>query len=79
MKLVGFDENLILLKNLFPDRVVISLTECSSVLGVDYRTVKDLTERIVNPLPTVKLTDSDRSKLGVPVALLARWLCKKEI
>ena len=78
MELVGYSENIKMLSELFPGRIVISMTECARVLGVDYRTVKDMTQRVKNPLPLVRLTEGPKSRCGVPVALFARWLCKKE-
>lgn len=78
MDFVGYSENIEMLSKLFPDRIVISMTECARALGVDYRTVKDMTERKKNPLPLVKLTEGSKSRCGVPIALFARWLCKKE-
>lgn len=78
MNVKGYDENLSMLNKLYPDRIVLSLTECGKALGIDYRTVKDLCNRKNNPLPCVRLTEGEKSRLGVPIVFLAQWLCRKE-
>ena len=74
MELVGYKENLSVLRSLFPYRIVISLSECATVLGVDIRLIQDMRLREKDPLPTVCLSKSQKSRYGVSIPMLAYWL-----
>ena len=74
MEPVGYRENLSMLRTLFPDKLVISLNECASVLGVDTRTVRNMSRRVKDPLPTICLSQSKKSRYGVSLPSLARWI-----
>ena len=54
MELVGYDDNLAMLRLLFPDKLLISSKECARVLNLDVRTVFNLKNRVKNPLPLVR-------------------------
>lgn len=73
MELVGYRENLELLRTQFPDRVAISVQECAVTLGVNVKTVYETIRRQTNPLPVVYMG----RKITIPVARLARWMCLK--
>ena len=74
MDLVGFRENYELLRELFPGRATISLPECADALGVNIKTVYESVKTYKkNPIPTQ--TVGGRKKV-VPIAGLARWMCK---
>lgn len=74
MELVGYRENLELLRELFPDRATIDFAECSECLGCDIRTVRAAAQRSHNPLPTVKV---GKKRVLVPIPRLARWMCQR--
>ena len=75
MELIGYDDNLAMLRLLFPDKYVISSKECARVLDLDVRTVFNLKNRVKNPLPLVRLTYTQRSRYGISLPDLARWIC----
>ena len=75
MVLDGYEENLTMLRHLFRGKFVISSRECAKVLGLDVRTLFVLKERVNNPLPLVRLTYSQRSRYGISLPDLARWIC----
>ena len=74
MQSVAYKDILSMLRSLFPDKLVISLNECAAVLGVDYRTVRCMSEREKNPLPVICLKKSQKNRYGVTLPTLARWL-----
>ncbi|MBR2389000.1 MAG: pyocin activator PrtN family protein [Clostridia bacterium] len=74
MEYVAYQQNLKLLRVLFPDKFVISVKECAGVLGVDPRTVRDMAKRVNNRLPLVRLTYSKKSRYGISLSDLARWI-----
>ena len=74
MVLDGYEENLTMLRHLFPDKLVISSKECARILDVDVRTLFRMKERAKNPLPLVRLTYTQRSRYGISLPDLARWV-----
>lgn len=71
MELVGYRENLELLREAFPNQAAISVEDCAKVLNVSKRLVYDSIRAVKNPLPAVRMG----RRVTIPVARLARWMC----
>ena len=71
MELVGYRENLEMLRTEFPGRSAISVDECARTLGVSRGLVYDSMKLSKNPLPYVKVG----RRLTIPIPRLARWMC----
>ena len=72
MVVAGYYEQLELIRDIYPDKITLSVAECAALMGVDIRTVYAMTRRVKDPLPT-KLIGT--KKVVVPIPSLARWLC----
>jgi excisionase family DNA binding protein len=71
MELVGYRENLELLRESFPDQTAISVEECARTLSVSERLVYDSIHAAKNPIPAIKVG----RRIMIPIARLARWMC----
>lgn len=71
MEKAGYREAYEQLRELFPDRVTLSVKETASVMGVSPGTVYSAIRRVQNPLPAKKLGGKC---VIIPIAALARWM-----
>lgn len=70
MKKAGYDENLALIRELYPGRAMLSVKECAEVLGINQKSVYKMGQQAKKPLPIKKFG----GKVLVPVSGLATWM-----
>ena len=70
MEKPGYREALLMLRDLFPGKAVISVKEAATVLNANVCTVYEAVKRKYNPLPSKKLS----GKTVIPIPALASWL-----
>ena len=71
MEKAGYREAYNMLREKFPDKVAIDVSEVAVILGADVKTVYAAIRRRNNALPAKKLC----GKWIVPITELARWMC----
>ena len=72
MEAKDYRETLAMLRELYPDKIVITPAEVASVISCDVRTVYNMIDKLTNPLPAKKFG----KKYVVPITSFASWLCK---
>lgn len=70
MKKTGYDENLALIRELYPGRAMLSVKECAGLLGMSEKSIYEIAKRVKKPLPIKKFG----GKVLVPVSGLATWM-----
>ena len=70
MEKPGYREALLMLRDLFPGKAVISVKEAATVLNANVCNVYEAVKRKYNPLPSKKLS----GKTVIPIPALASWL-----
>lgn len=72
----GYREALELLKELYPGRTTLRVSEAAEALGVHTQTITAAITRRHNPLPAQNISGGGRNKSYViPITALARWQC----
>lgn len=59
------------LQETYPNRGALNYREVAEYLGVCEKTVRNMSARVINPIPTKRIG----RRVIVPLALLAVWLC----
>ena len=74
MEKADFRENLALLREMFPGKVSLTVSEVAGVLGLDIKTVYGAVARRSDPMPCIK---AGQKRILIPLPGLARWMCGK--
>lgn len=72
MVVAGYYEQLEFIKELCPGVTDLTVKQCADIMGLDIRTVYNMTKRVKDPLPVKKV---GAKKVVIPIPALARWLC----
>jgi hypothetical protein len=74
MEKPNYREQLALIRDIFPQKISLTVDEVALVLGKDRKTITALIERRTNPLPAQDVSQGRKNhKYIIPVTALARW------